>query len=628
MIGRRPSEFLPADTAARMLEARDRVVAGEGPLHREIEAVEREGAEATWFNSVTFGLENGAGEIDAVCWIAIDVTEQRATRRELARVSEENRMVLEAAGDGIIGLDADGQVVFANPAVTRLLGWQPDELIGDRFHERIHHSHTDGSPYPFADSPIHAALSGGPGRAGIDATFWTRDGSPVPVAYAVSPLDEPAGDLHAVITFHDVTERMRFQRELEAAREAAIEASRLKSEFLANMSHEIRTPMNAVIGMTGLLLDTPLDHEQRDFAETVQRSAEALLTLINDILDFSKIEAGRLDLEDAPFDLRTTVEETAEMVAARAREKGLELIVSIAPASPGHVIGDSGRLRQVLLNLVGNAVKFTEHGEVVVTVTGERGADARALMRFEVSDTGIGIPAEAQERLWGSFTQADASTTRRYGGTGLGLAISRRLVQLMGGEIGVTSEEGRGSTFWLTLPFEVAATPVEKPSLPAEPLRGTRVLIVDDNKTSREILTAQLGGWQFDVAAADGPSGALALLREAAAGGRRFQLVVTDYAMPDMDGIDLATAIVGDPEITAPVVLLSSIGRDERVRRRRARGAGRGDHQAGALVAAAGGGVARARPAVGGPLQDAAGAACASPVRATGTGSSSSTTTR
>ena len=522
---------------------------------------------------------DGAGAVTHYLAVKEDVTERKEREEALAESERRYRSLFEGNHAAMLLIDpATGAIVDANPAACAYYGYSREKLTA----LKITDINTLSADEVFAEMARCRAEE----RRHFSFRHRLASGEVRDVEVYSGPLDLKGRNLLYSIVI-DVTDRVRAERVLretvdqleEATARAhalaaeATQASAAKSQFLANMSHEIRTPMNGVIGMTGLLLDTELTPEQRRYAEGVRTSGESLLRIINDILDFSKIEAGRLELEALDFDLDGLLEDFSAALAVKAHQKGLELVCWADPDVPGRLRGDPGRLRQVLNNLVGNAVKFTERGEVAVRVErkeegGRQQQEGAVVLRFSVRDTGIGIPADKQGMLFESFTQVDASTTRRYGGTGLGLAIAKRLVERMGGEIGVQSEPGRGSEFWFTARLAVAPAEAAAPEPAATDLRGVRVLVVDDNATNREILRARLASWDMEPAeAADGPT-ALEALRRAAGRGAPFGMAILDMQMPGMDGEELGRAIRADAALSSTVlVLMTSVGQRGDARR-------------------------------------------------------------
>ena len=360
--------------------------------------------------------------------------EERKRSEEEARKSHEMvRLLLDSTAEGIYGEDGQGFCTFANAACLRLLGYQREsDLLGKNMHDLIHHTRPDGTPYPLAECRMNQADEKGNCTHGDDEVLWRKDASSFQAEYWSHSILQGDTKIGAVITLMDITDRKLAEQELRSAKEAAEDSNRSKSQFLANMSHEIRTPMNGILGMTELTLDTELTQEQRDNLGLVRLSAESLLTVLNDILDFSKIEAGKLEFESIRFDLRESLGEAMQALSFRSHQKGLELVYEVQPDVPESLIGDPGRVRQVLVNLVGNAIKFTEHGEIFLSVAVESEQEDKVRLRVSVSDTGIGIPLDRQEKIFEAFSQADGSTTRKFGGTGLGLTISTRLVGMMG----------------------------------------------------------------------------------------------------------------------------------------------------------------------------------------------------
>ena len=490
-------------------------------------------------------------------WTFHDITGQMRTKAALNQEKHLFDLLMEYLPEHIYFKDRECRFTRVNQSLARLFGFTgPDELIGKSDFDFFTSEHAQQA-YDDEQALIRKRRS----VCSTEEKETWPDGRETWVLTTKLPLPDPSGRI--VGTFgisRDITERKHFERELQAAKEQAEAANRAKSEFLANMSQEIRTPMNGVIGMTGLLLDTDLTPQQRECAETVRLSGEALLAVINDILDFSKIEAGKLQIESFPFDLRQVIEQVEEMLASRAEDHQLDLVLEYPSSCPHHFVGDGSRIRQILTNLVGNAVKFTDAGHVLTSVECEAADGERAHLRISVHDTGPGIPHDKLDLLFQKFSQVDSSTTRRHAGTGLGLAISRQLVELMGGTMGVESRLGQGSTFWFTLPVAIDPHPIAKP-IDTSDLAGLRVLIADDNAVNRRILHEQITGWGMRSGSSSCGPDAIAALRQAQCEGDPFRITLLDYQMPGMDGLAVAAAVRADSAFgDVAIVMLTSAG--------------------------------------------------------------------
>lgn len=561
VLGKTDYDFFPEELAEKY-RADDRRVIETQTDFETIEEFQTPSGERRFTHVMKTPSYNATGEITGILGVFSDVTD----RMRIENALEQERYLLDnlmqGSPDNIYFKEADGRYLRINPAKAASSGLKnPADAIGKSDADFFGPDHQRAA---MADE--QTVMQTGEPLIGKEERNVYPDGRVRWMSTTKMPLRDRQGNI--VGTFgvsRDITALKLAQEALEAAAAAADAANRAKSDFLANMSHEIRTPLNAVLGMTELVLDTPLTPVQRDYLKLVQESGESLLTVINDILDFSKIEAGKLGIEQTPFEIREFLGDTLKSMGLRAHRKGLELIAEISPSVPTMLVGDPHRLRQVLVNLVGNAIKFTEQGEILLHVAPEPDGDGNVILHFRVTDTGIGIPAEKFSSIFEAFEQADHSTTRKFGGTGLGLAISARLVALMGGRIWVESEIGRGSTFHFTMRFQLCDAGLRQPPASPELLQGLRVLIVDDNSTNRRILAEMLTSWGMVPVLVCDAEAALTELRRPG-NGQDYGLVLTDVHMPGQSGFDLVRrARESGVYVKGVVVMLTSGDRAEDV---------------------------------------------------------------
>lgn len=485
---------------------------------------------------------------------------RHTSETRLKNAKDRTRAIIDHALDAIISVNETGIIVDWNPQAETLFGWTKKEIIGQPLTEMI-------IPPEFREGHNHGFQRYLQTRQAtmlnkrLEVSALNRKGEIFPAELTVTPITVEGTTIFSAF-FRDITERKQTEETLRHAKETAEQAAKTKSEFLATMSHEIRTPMNGIIGMTGLLMDTPLTDQQIQFAETVRSSGEALLTIINDILDFSKIEAGKLDFEIIDFDLRLAMEDTLDLLAEKAETAGLELVGCVESPVPTHLKGDPGRFRQVLLNLIGNAIKFTKNGHVTVRISLLEETHEATTIRVAVTDTGIGLDATAQTHLFQPFSQADSSTTRQFGGTGLGLAICKKLVEQMSGTIGIESQVGQGSTFWFTARFLKQSEPAIP--LPTKDLAGLRLCCINDHPVNRQLIEEYTKEWGMQTTSASTPSEGLAMIQLAKDQGEPVKIAIIDMEMPDMDGMTVARTIKADLQLTdIRLILLSSLGHQE-----------------------------------------------------------------
>ena len=539
-VNQPPPVDLPVDLAHK-----------DDPEGQEWTCVRKDGQHLTASIAATV-IHDAAGETIGYLSIGHDVTKRKQTESKYQLLTERLSLATAVAAVGVWEWDIAGSSMTWDDTMERIYGFSLGAQPYEQWRGAVH-----PDDFPAAEGALQKAVKE-KGRESVEFRIIRADGSVRHLAAAEGVVLDDQGNVRRVIGVNvDITDRKQAEANLQRAKEEAEASNRAKSEFLANMSHEIRTPMNGIMGMTELALETELTSEQREYLDTVKLSADLLLNVINDILDFSKIEAGKVDLEKTDFNLRDSLEVTMKTLALRADEKGLELLCEIAPEVPEVVCGDSNRLRQVVINIVSNAIKFTQVGEIGLTAKIDAEDGNNRLLHITVSDSGIGIPLEKQKLIFQPFVQADTSTTRKYGGTGLGLTISARLVELMGGTMWVESEVGKGTRFHFTVQLETSEKSIEVGGIaPPEILRDVKALIVDDNRTNRRILDGMMKRWQMKVTSAPDAEDALAQLSAARTAGEPFELVLTDGNMPNIDGFALIERIRQRPELAAATVMM------------------------------------------------------------------------
>ena len=554
-IGKSDASFFQSEHADASLAQEQEIMQSETPLVDQVERLVWPDGHISWVSATKVPLRDHTGQIIGTVGISRDITKHHDTEEALHVERDRLRTLIDNLPDHIFIKDRDGRFMTVNSTLVFSLGKQSEsELLG--LSDRDIFELEMAKRFEIDDQRV---IKTGVMLFNREEELATTDGFRRTILTTKVPLRSKTGDIIGLVGIcRDITERKLAEEELQRAKEAAEVANRAKSDFLANMSHEIRTPMNAVIGMTELLLGSEIQAEQRDYLETIRDAADSLMGVINDILDFSKIESGKFELDNYPIEVREWLGDTVRTLGVRAHAKHIELAFDIDDAVPQFVLGDGLRLRQIILNLVGNAIKFTEQGEVFVSVKAAQLTEDHVQLHFSVSDTGIGMTPEQQSRVFQAFEQADTSMTRRYGGTGLGLSISSRLVSLMGGRLNVHSQPGQGSTFDFLVNFaKPAVSAPDKPrSLDLELLTGLRVLIVDDNDTNRRILLRMCQNWRMTPIAVADATAALDQLRKASETGPPFDLVLTDASMPDIDGFTLASHIQQDRKIGSVVVMM------------------------------------------------------------------------